>query len=315
MSDLAEQMVLSGDSGGSKTDWRLLTLDGKVQQRFTLDGMAALHRGLLPCTDIARVAATRCAVVPQLVYLVLGGPNEDEVREALQAAFPASRVVVEREAEGSLLEFAAETLDFQAVVMAGTGVTAIGFDANGRRYAEGWGPTYGDRASGGGIGTEALRLFLLGVDRLETSGRLPELFSRELEGVDTATFAGRMELKKRIHMLSRKSLAALAPAVMRLAEEGDQAASRIIAETADRLGAIAAVVVPDGGRLLWLGGLFRLGESFRNACETALRKRRSKDGCSGYYDERISLGKIAAVRALSLSQGCLAHIKEVFYGD
>ena len=166
MSDGKDKTVLSGDSGGSKTDWRLWDEAGRLRSRFTLDGMAALQPGTLPCADLAREAARRCGIEPQLVYLSLGGPNEEEVREVLKAAFPRSHVMVEREAEGTLLAFAAEVLEVQAVVMAGTGVTAIGFENGRRRYAEGWGPVYGDRASGGGIGKAALQLFLQSVDRL-----------------------------------------------------------------------------------------------------------------------------------------------------
>ena len=295
-------LLLAGDSGGSKTEWRLLSTDDGVRSVFSLRGMAALHPGTLPCADIAKETAAHlpAGCAPSLVYLSLGGPNVDEVRAALRSVFPEAEIRVEREADGTLLAQVADLLDIQGAVLGGTGVTAVGFHGSTRRYADGWGPVFGDRGSGGGIGFEAVRTYLAGVDGVADAGRLGELFAVQSEGLDPAAFSGRMELKRRINQLSRRELAALAPQVKRLADSGDAAAARIIAEAAEAVGGLAAAVLPSGGRALWLGGLFRLGADFRAACEAALERRRPGEGCRSCYDERLSLGKIAASAALRL---------------
>ena len=306
---------LGGDSGGSKTEWRLLSEEGALLHRFVQEGMAAAQAGILPCARLAKEASEVLDSTPRLVYLSLGGPNVDEVRGAISAAFPQSEVIVERESNGALVFAFSEMFGIHGTVMAGTGVTSVGFDSAGWKYVEGWGPAYGDRASGGGIGTAALKLFLQGIDGLADSGGLSSLFEEQTQGLDISSYKDRMELKRRITLLSRRDLAAMAPKIMALAASGDSAAGQLIEETAEQLGAIAAAIAPSKGRILWLGGLFRLGASFVEQCNAALSRRRPD--CTGVYDERISLGKLAAARSLQLGGRQLseARMKEIIYGD
>ena len=297
-----EILLLAADSGGTKTEWRWLTPAGKTVGKNVTAGVAALHPGTLPVQTILREAADAMpGVAPAGIYFSLGGPNVDEVRNALETVWPGVQPTVEREASGDLIESCRDFLHCQAVVLGGTGVTAIGFPSGGpRKFAEGWGPLYGDFGSGGGIGLQAVQIFLRGVDGTAESGRLTELFRKQVEGLDLTVFADRMELKARVNALTRRELAALAPQVMELAVQKDAAAERIMEQSADCMAALAAAVAPSGGTVLMLGGLFKLGETYRTGCVEALHRLRPD--CRWLWNERFSIGAFAAAKVLMQNQ-------------
>ncbi len=296
-----KRCLLAADSGGSKTEWRLLAPDGTSKTMATTPGMASLHDGILPVEEIASSAnAALGNPTPAIIYLSLGGPNVDEIQRTLAKTWPDSRIVVEREASGALIASCGGFLHCDAAVLAGTGVTAVGFGADGAfRYAEGWGPVFGDIGSGGGIGLQTVQTFLRGVDGTDSSGRLPELFADITDGLNIKEFAGRMELKRRINAMTRKDLAALAPRTAALAAEGDAVAERIIDASARAMAELAGAVSPNGGTILMLGGLFKLGEDYRERCRKWLSELRPD--CQWKWDAGISMGKLAAARAIQLS--------------
>ncbi len=296
-----KRRLLAADSGGSKTEWRLVSTDGSICHIATTPGMASLHEGMLPVDEIALSADDALGKQsPEIIYLSLGGPNVDEIQRTLERLWPNARIVVEREASGVLIASCREFLHCDAAVLAGTGVTAVGFETDGDfKYAEGWGPVFGDFGSGGGIGLQTMQAFLRGVDSTAESGRLPELFVHITAGLDIRSFAGRMELKRRINALSRKDLAALAPRTAALAAEGDAVAARIIDDSAKAMAELASAVSPKNGTILMLGGLFRLGEQYRAKCRKWLSELRPD--CQWKWDAGISLGKLAVARAIQLS--------------
>jgi N-acetylglucosamine kinase-like BadF-type ATPase len=293
-------VLLAADSGGSKTDWRFLTPGGTCIRHIVTGGMASLHPGMLPVAEYARAAKMALPDADiRHIYFSLGGPNVEEIRETLAACWRDVPVTVEREASGDLVFSCRKFLDCSAVVMGGTGVTAMGFfPDNSRRFAEGWGPVFGDLGSGGGIGLLAVQKFLRGVDGTGNSGRLAELFANELKGLDLTAFSGRMELKNRINRLDRKDLAEKAPTVCRLAESGDDAALSIIKESALNMARLAAAVAPENGKILMLGGLFRLGGFYREMCVEYLAELRPE--CQWLWDEKISIGVMASAKVLQL---------------
>ena len=296
-----QTLLLAADSGGSKTDWRFLNCRGETVKKVSTPGMASLHAGMLPVAEYAKMAhdALPGATVKR-IYFSLGGPNVEEISDTLKNIWQNVPITVEREASGDLAASCMDFLQCSAVVMGGTGVTAMGFNTDGsRNFAEGWGPVFGDHGSGGGIGLLTVQTFLQGVDKTADAGRLNELFATELAGLELKNFADRMELKRRINELSRKDLAALAPQVMRLAESGDPAAEKIIAQSALYMAKLAAAVAPhNGGKVLMLGGLFKLGEAYRAQCSKFLHDLRSD--CQWLYDERYNIGAMAAAKVLML---------------
>lgn len=293
-----EIVMLAADSGGTKTEWRWLTPAGETVRKKVSPGVAALHSGMLPVAEMIRkTAADMPGMVPAEIYFSLGGPNVDEVVNALKKVWPDVPLTVEREASGDLIESCRHFLHCEAVVMGGTGVTAMGFPPDGtRKFAEGWGPLYGDLGSGGGIGLKTVQTFLRGVDGTAEAGRLAELFRNQTEGLNLTVFPGRMELKERINALTRRDLAALAPQVMALAMQKDAAAEKIIDESAEHMAGLAAAVAPQKGTILMLGGLFKLGEIYRQKCDKALH--RVRPDCRWLWNERFSIGAFAAAKVL-----------------
>ena len=292
--------LLAADSGGSKTDWICLTQDGTIVKKFTTPGMASLHVNMLPIKEYMQLCCKELQDFPvKAVYLSLGGPNTDEICNNLKQTFPDAVVLVEREASGDLVAACMDFLQCSAVVMAGTGITAVGFNADGsRNFAEGWGPVYGDCGSGYWIGLQAIKTFLQSVDNIGYAGKIPELFERELKNFDVTQFAGRMELKKRINALTRREVAALTPQLMQLAVSGDRIVEKIIMQSAEYIAQIAAAVTPANGTVLMLGGLFKMGSDYRQLCKQYLQKLRPD--CSWMWYENCNIGKMAAAKVLML---------------
>jgi N-acetylglucosamine kinase-like BadF-type ATPase len=299
MSNKTTSLLLAADSGGTKTDWWLMTPDGRCVKKCTTAGVASLHAGMLPVADTLRTAKVMLGSPSvRQIYFSLGGPNTHEVQELLQAVWPDVPAEVGREASGALIASCREFLGCDGAILGGTGVTAMGFTADGCCYAEGWGPVYGDFGSGGGIGLRTVQTFLRGLDGTEDSGGLAKLFSGMYADLNVRDFSGRMELKRRINELTRRDLAALAPQVAQLAQEGDPAATKIIDASAENMAALAAAIAPPQGKILMLGGLFKLGADYLRRCERFLHARRPD--CRWLYDERLSIVNLAAARVIQM---------------
>ncbi len=272
----SERYFLAGDSGGSKTDWIVFDRQGGVRATCRTSGLAALNPGMLDLAAAAREIREAVGDNISRIYLSLGGPNVQEVRELLACIFPDRVIEVEREANGNMILHAAGYLNCRAAIMIGTGSTAVGEVRGQRLYSGGWGPVYGDDGAGGGVGTQALRGYLRSLDGMADCGRIGELFGHLSVGLDIQTFAGRMELKSRANAMSRRELAALAPALYELAEAGDRTSLELFETAAREAAGLAAAVTspdePDG--ILGCGGFFRQGVKFRERCDYYLKASR-----------------------------------------
>lgn len=240
-------LFLAADAGGSKTIWTLLTAEGVVVASCRTQGLGAVSAGILPVYDTVKEAHDELQGYgePAGIFLSLGGPNTEEVRGALCGCWPGVPVRVEREACGEALLKAAAFLECRAAVLCGTGSTAVGDTMSGRKYAGGWGPAYGDGGSGGGLGQDALKLYLRALDGMAEIGRVAEIFDPLREGLDVTQFAGRMELKRRALAMSRREVAALTPMLYTLAEEGDPAAVGLFRRHAREVAFLAGAVSDD----------------------------------------------------------------------
>ena len=219
-------LYLAADSGGSKTLWVLLDKAGNTVAEYKTHGLGAVKAGILPVLDTVKEAFRylKSYGTPNGIFLSLGGPNVVEVQDALHTVWEGIPSFVEREASGNAILQAAAFLDCSAAILCGTGSTAMGHTVRGIQYAGGWGPTYGDGGSGGGLGQDALKLFLRSLDGMEEIGKVGELFAPLTAGLDVTGFFGRMEAKSRALGMSRRDLAALAPEIYKLAVDGDTVA-------------------------------------------------------------------------------------------
>ncbi len=242
-----KRMFLAADAGGSKTNWVLLSEEGNTVARCKTAGLGAVRAGILPVLETVTAAFNELASFgkPSAVFLSLGGPNVAEVEDAIRKCAPDIPITVEREACGEAVLRAAKRMGCSSVVMCGTGSTAVGDTAAGRRFAGGWGPIYGDGGSGGGLGSDALRVFLRALDGFEDAGCLSEVFASLLDGEDVTTFAGRMAVKARAVEMPRRELAATAPVIYEFAEKGDTAAMKLYDQAADEIVKLSYAVSDD----------------------------------------------------------------------
>jgi N-acetylglucosamine kinase-like BadF-type ATPase len=171
--------------------------------------------------------------------------------------------------------------------MCGTGSVAVGDTKNSRKYSGGWGPVYGDGGSGGGMGSDALRIFLRSIDTNKDIGKLASLFGHLKEGLDISTFEGRMELKDRAINMSRRELASLAPMIYGLAESGDAVSCALYESAASEIADLAYGVSDDSSdfKVLLCGGFFANKPMLLEATERLFSK---KSRATLVYEPRFS---------------------------
>lgn len=272
-----QKIYLAADSGGSKTIWTLVSSKGEKIYEFKTIGLGAVKEGILPVKETVLESAEQInkEYSPAGIFLSLGGPNVDEVYNALKEAWEDIPIEVEREARGDAVLYAASFYGCSAVVMCGTGSVAVGFNENGKSFSGGWGPIYGDGGSGGGMGSDALKLFLRSVDKAENVGRLAELFSNLTKGLDISDFDGRMELKNRAINMSRRELAALAPKIYALAEEGDKTCLGLYEDAAEEIAQMAFAVSKNSNNtnVMLCGGFFAEKPMLLKMCNQAFAKK------------------------------------------
>jgi len=266
-----DKIIFVADSGGSKTIAALLREDGTPLAVTIKAGVAAVP-GTLPVGRIIQETADslfkKSGKSPQDIscgYFALGGPNTEEIYEALNLTFPGICINVDREANGNWFKTCAQLLGVDGCVMSGTGTTAIGIRNNDKLvFAGGWGPLYDDAGSGYSIGVSGLRRALLMIDGREPKTRLTEIL-RPYGNISSAgDFAGRMNLKSRLMQLSRTEIAGLTPIVYKLFLEGDEVANGIIRQVALDLAQLAiSVASKQNAKILGIGGIFSLWKTLR----------------------------------------------------
>lgn len=267
-------LYLAIDSGGSKTLWVLINENGKRKAEIKTPGLASIKEGMLPVLDIVQEAynALKNYEKPKSIYFSLGGPNIEEVKNALRQTFIDVPVLIERESNGNAILCAAKFLGASAVVMCGTGSVAVGKTKERRLFCGGWGPTYGDGGSGGGLGCDALKAFLRTLDGMGDVGAVKGLFSHLTEGLDVESFDGRMEVKSRALAMQRNELAALAVPIYELAQKGDAFSKRLYDNAANEIVLMAEKVCDGENPVLLCGGFLRNKPQLINVCRNKFSK-------------------------------------------
>ena len=272
-----KKIYLAVDSGGSKTLWSLIDTSGVTLYEIKTAGLGAIREGILPIEETVSFVAKELKNVaaPKAVFLSLGGPNTREVETALKKHFPNMPIKVEREACGDAILRAAAYMNCSSVVMCGTGSVAVGDTANGRKYCGGWGPVYGDGGSGGGLGQQALRLYLCDADGAEDAHGIREIFAFLKDGLDITLFGDRMELKNRAINLDRRTLASLAPKIYELWERGDAQAEKLYFDAARDIAEMAYLTSDNKNdtQILLCGGFFANKPLLFEKCREELKKK------------------------------------------
>lgn len=123
-------------------------------------------------------------------------------------------------------------------VVSGTGSMSYGEHGGLRARVGGWGELFGDEGSAYWLGIRGLQAWTQMTDGREAVGALHRLLGERL-GLDDP-----LDLVSLVHEQwrgDRRTIAALAPLVVRAAEHGDPAASRIVEEAVTELGRLVLV--------------------------------------------------------------------------
>jgi N-acetylglucosamine kinase-like BadF-type ATPase len=272
------------DGGGTHT--RAVVLDSAGTELARRSGPAGIVRPDQP-SDAADAVAALCrgvlrdagAVQAEGLCCGLAGAGRwqerEGVRVALHLAGVARVILVVGDAEAALADAFGDAPG--VLVIAGTGSIAW---ARAERDAAGagavfrtggWGQILGDEGSGYVIGLDALRRVTRAAD-----GRDPPTFLTPalLAATECATAE---DLIRFAASASKADIAALAPAVLQCAQDGDAAAAAVRAAAVEALAELAAsaagrarLVHP---RIGFAGGLIEPGGPLREELRAAVRRR------------------------------------------
>ncbi len=136
-----------------------------------------------------------------------------------------------------------------AIVIAGTGSIGLGFVDDRPLRIGGYGFPISDEGSGADLGLKAIQLALRAHDgRIETTALLKEVLQRFRHDA--------MQAVAWMDSASATDYAALAPMVMRHADQGDSAARRIVQSAAEQIDILVRTLFDQGApRVALLGGL------------------------------------------------------------
>ncbi|HZT43922.1 MAG TPA: BadF/BadG/BcrA/BcrD ATPase family protein [Chthonomonadaceae bacterium] len=268
-------LYLGIDGGGTKTAAVLITAEGTELGRG-LGGPG----NIATCSDTALAQSLRAAVGAACraaglspketrfaaVCAGVAGYSADERREAFltllrtEVAADSYRV----EPDYVIAYWGATSGQPGIVVIAGTGAISYGRNARGETYREdGLGYLLGDRGSGFDLGLRALRYTL---ERVEAG--CPDQLADAVMAHTGAV--SRNEIVQWLYgNFSPARVASLAPVVGTLAESGDDAARKLVAEMAHQLRDAARRVrhklwLPRDTPVYLLGSLWDMGEFFRS---------------------------------------------------
>lgn len=243
--------VLGVDGGGTGCRAVLLR-GGAVVERWDLGPLNVL----LHADALDRLAELISSTGAVAAGLGLAGIRDAAHAERLGAELRArtgATVVVRDDTEAALA--GAFTGGPGVVVIAGTGSGALGRGTAGRlARAGGHGFLLGDEGGGYWIGREAVRAALRAADRLGPPTALAE--------VVRAAFGDLTAAVQEIHRnaTDRTLLTRLVPAVVAVAERGDEVAGRLLGRAADDLadlaGAVRQALAEPGLPVAMVGGIF-----------------------------------------------------------
>lgn len=267
-------LLLGVDGGGTKTEFVLVDLAGRVRARRTAGSAYYLQIGLEGLGRLLRdgahaVLAEADCGPHDVLYAFFGLPSygEDSAIQPVLDALPAAVLGHARYRCGNdmLCGWAGSLAGEDGInIVAGTGSIAYGERRGRAARAGGWGEVFSDEGSAYWIALQGLNAFTRMSD-----GRLPrtplyERFRRRFELAHDLDLCSRLMGEA---APSRDEIAALAGVVAEAARAGDAAAVEILDRAAGELAAIIDAVREQLGfepgepvRLSYSGGVFRTGE-------------------------------------------------------
>jgi N-acetylglucosamine kinase-like BadF-type ATPase len=204
------------------------------------------------------------------------------------------------------------------VILSGTGSFADAVDGDAVvGHAGGFGPLLGDDGSGYAIGIAALRA---AVRASQARGEPTALQRAAREHFDVADLWG---LVGRLYggRLPREQIAAFAPTVIRLAEEGDAAAGDVVRRAADDLADMARAAVRQAGwegqsfPVVLCGGVLDASETLRGEVVRRLAEAAPGDEpISSRFAPVVGVALLAMGRRRAALPGTIANLEATLPG-
>lgn len=256
MNNGSSDYFLGVDGGGTGCRARIEDADGTVLGQG-LSGPATTRLGIDAAW--ASIAKAFGAAIEEAGFgtaetarihagIGLAGIGRKGAQEALRAiAHPFASIDFVSDGVGACL--GAHSGRDGGIVIAGTGSIGLGFVEGRDLRAGGYGFPISDEGSGADLGLKAVQLALRAHDgRHERTALLAEVMQR-FDG-------GPMEAVAWMDRASATDYAALAPMVMRHADQGDPVGRRIVQSAAEQIDALVRVLFEKGApRVTLLGGL------------------------------------------------------------
>ncbi len=310
----APARVLTFDVGKTGGRAALFTVDGRTGTVECAGSVGiAEEQGVTTAVDVVVAAARRLdasaadSVVVGVAGLGRARHKAAELAGLLTQVLRADEVVLT--SDMTTAHAGALGGEPGVVLAAGTGVVALGVDADGRSVvADGWGYLLGDDGSGYAVGRAGLASALRQHDGRGGSATLYRLAQRRYGDLD--------RLPARVHGSSNppREVAAFAPDVLAAAEQGDvealaiwdqagRALARSAAAAADRLGSADVMVTTTGG-LFDAGPLLDepFDDELRRLLPGARRMPRRGDALDG--------GRLLAVRRELPHEGMVQRFRD-----
>jgi glucosamine kinase len=232
--DAAGTVLGQGLSGPATTRLGIEEAWASISRAFN----AAIDEAALGTDDLARTH----------VGIGLAGIGRKGAIEALRAIpHPFAGIAFVSDGMGACLG-AHAGLD-GAIVIAGTGSIGLGFVRDRTLRVGGYGFPISDEGSGADLGLKAIQLALRGHDgRIEKTALLSEVMQRfQNDPIEAVAWMDRA---------TATDYAALAPMVMRHADQGDSAGRRIVQSAAEQIDTLVRTLFDLGApRVTLLGGL------------------------------------------------------------
>ena len=252
----AEHYFLGVDGGGTGCRARVEDgsgavlgqgLSGPATTRLGIEeAWASISRAFNAALDEAGLGPDEVARTH--VGIGLAGIGRKGALEALQA-IPHSFAGIDFTSDGMGACLGAHSGRDGAIVIAGTGSIGLGFVEGRSLRVGGYGFPISDEGSGADLGLKAIRLALRANDgRLEKTALLTEVMQRFQNDP--------MEAVAWMDRATATDYAALAPMVMRHADQGDSAGRRIVQSAAEQIDTLVRTLFDLGApRVTLLGGL------------------------------------------------------------
>jgi N-acetylglucosamine kinase-like BadF-type ATPase len=281
---ISGELLLGVDGGGTRTRALLLTCEGVVvgqgeagPSNYHNVGLEAAGKNLRAATELAFQSAGKPFQPVAHAFLGCAGVKAPVDVSRLASAAEAAGLVRGRDVTvaNDLCNALAGGLNGRPgiALIAGTGTNCLGMDAKGNTaFCGGWGWLLDDEGGGCGLALSALQLAVRAADGREQPTKLKQA------AVDFFGLSCPEELLARLYAQAwtPDELAEFAPVVVRLANEGDDAARRVLQDGAKALGALVAGVArkldfPNGPEVVILGGCARSGPPYQPMVEQAIR--------------------------------------------